>query len=112
MIQPYYRKRSTEAIRWVQDQLSDYPCRIHTPEGAIFLWLWFKNLPITTLELYQRLKQRGVFIVPGEYFFPGFSENWIHRHECLRLNYAEDGSIVKRGIEIIAEEIKQAYEQE
>jgi ABC-type lipoprotein export system ATPase subunit len=38
--------------------------------------LWFRNLPITTKELYERLKKRGVLVVPGEYFF---YDREIHR---------------------------------
>ena len=48
------------------------------PEGAIFLWLWFKDLPITTEQLYQRLKARGVLMVPGHNFFPGLDKPWPH----------------------------------
>ena len=98
-------------MAWIRDQLAGYPCRIHTPEGAIFLWLWFQDLPITSDELYQRLKRRGVFIIAGEHFFPGLAEDWSHRHECIRVSYAQEPSIVHHGIKIIAEEVRLAYDQ-
>jgi len=82
---------------------------IHKPEGAFFLWLWLRDLPITDAELYQRLKKRGVLVVPGHYFFPGLEEKWRHRHECIRINYAQDKETVSKGLEIIAYEVKQAY---
>ena len=111
LIRPYYRHHLDQAVAWIQDQLAGYPCRIHTPEGAIFLWLWFQDLPITSDELYQRLKRRGVFIIAGEHFFPGLAEDWPHRHECIRVSYAQEPSIVHHGIKIIAEEVRLAYDQ-
>ncbi|MCB0180850.1 MAG: valine--pyruvate transaminase, partial [Anaerolineae bacterium] len=74
-----------------------------------FVWLWFKDLPITSQTLYERLKQQGVLVVPGEYFFPGLQEEWAHKYECIRVNYALDNDIVRRGISIIADEVKKAY---
>ena len=37
----------------------------------MFLWLWFEGLGIGTTELYQRLKRKGLLVVPGKYFSPG-----------------------------------------
>jgi len=73
------------------------------------LWLWFDELPITTMELYKRLKDRGVLIVPGEYFFIGQKEDWAHAHQCLRMNYVQDDEAMQKGIAVIAEEVKKAY---
>ncbi len=64
------------------------------------------NLPITNEELYQRLKQRNVLVVPGHYFFPGLTEKWRHKNECIRVNYAQDEKTVTAGLKIIAEEVK------
>ncbi|MEK9943300.1 MAG: valine--pyruvate transaminase, partial [Gammaproteobacteria bacterium] len=76
---------------------------------AIFLWLWFEALPITSEELYQRLKTRGVLVVAGEHFFPGLNTPWAHRHECIRVSYALNPDHLQRGIKIIAEEVARAY---
>ena len=84
-------------------------CFIHKPEGAFFLWLWFRGLPITSQQLYRRLKARGVIVVPGEYFFPGLAEEWPHKYECLRMNYTSPEADVREGIRIIAEEARRAY---
>ena len=75
----------------------------------MFLWLWFKGLPITTMELYRRLKARGVLIVPGEYFFIGLDDDWQHGHECLRMNYVQSDEDMQKGIAAIAEEVAKAY---
>jgi valine--pyruvate aminotransferase len=74
------------------------------------LWLWFDDLPITTMELYKRLKERGVLIVPGEYFFIGQESSWEHSHQCLRMNYVQDDEKLQKGIEILAEEVIKAYQ--
>ena len=58
------------------------------------------------MELYQRLKKRGVLVVPGEYFFFGDHPDWPHRTECIRVSYAMDQSTVRDGLEIIADEIR------
>ena len=109
-ITPYYRERSQQTVQWFREALGDLPYHIHKPEGAIFLWLWFEGLPITSQELYQRLKQRGALVVPGHNFFVGIEEDWPHRHECLRVSYAQNSEAVRRGVSIIAEEVARAYE--
>ena len=108
-ITPFYRQRAEQTVSWLRQALKGLNFRIHKPEGAIFLWLWFEDLPINSATLYQRLKKRGVIIVPGHNFFVGIEEQWQHKHECIRVSYAGDEKSVKIGVNIIAEEIKQAY---
>jgi len=109
VVQPFYRRKMQEAVRQIHDCLTGIDYRIHQPEGAFFVWLWFPNLPITSQQLYERLKQRHVLVVPGQYFFPGLTEPWSHTNECLRVNYAQDHQVVFAGIQIIADEVKRAY---
>lgn len=111
IIKPFYQQKSQRAVELLRQAITDPRFRIHKPEGAIFLWLWFDELPITTLELYQRLKARGVLIVPGEYFFIGQQQEWQHAHQCLRMNYVQEDQAMQKGIAIIAEEIERAYQQ-
>ncbi len=108
-IAPFYQQRADQTVTWFRAALGDLPYRIHRPEGAIFLWLWFEGLPITSQMLYERLKARGVLIVPGHNFFPGIEGDWSHKDECIRVSYAQDGSVVQRGVAIIAEEVAKAY---
>ena len=110
MIRPHYQHKATQAVTMFQKELAGVDFYIHKPEGAFFLWLWFKGLPITSQELYERLKQRRVLVVPGEYFFPGISEAWPHKYECIRVSYAQDEAVVQEGIALIAEEVKRAYD--
>lgn len=112
VIKPFYKEKSLRAVELLQEAIDDPRFRIHKPEGAIFLWLWFDELPITTMELYDRLKARGVLIVPGEYFFIGQEDEWDHAHQCLRMNYVQDDEAMQKGIAIIAEEVKKAYSEQ
>lgn len=103
-IRPFYQAKAQQAVQWLQEAIPHPKLRIHKPEGALFLWLWFEGLPIHSQELYQRLKQRGLIVVPGHYFFPGITDtHWQHQYECLRLNYAQDADKVRSGIAILAE---------
>ena len=111
LVGPFYRQRAEQAVNWFRAALGDLPYRIHRPEGAIFLWLWFDGLPISSQELYQRLKARGVLVVPGHNFFPGMDADWRHQQECIRVSYAQDGNTVEQGIQIIAQEVAAAYQQ-
>ncbi len=111
VVQPFYVEKSRLAQEWVRDSFGgDFDYYIHRSEGALFLWLWFPGLPISSRELYERLKKRGVLIISGHYFFFGHDdESWRHRHECLRMTFTMDETVVKRGIAIIGEEIRRAW---
>jgi len=112
IIRPFYRKRAEEARQLVTDAFDDStPYRVHAAEGAFFLWFWFPGLPISSTELYRRLKQRDVLVVPGEYFFYGLDEPWQHSRECIRVTFSQPMEIVREGIKIIAEEVGRAYRQ-
>lgn len=109
VIKPFYYQRVQETIATLRRYLPEERCLIHKPEGAIFLWLWFKDLPISTEVLYQRLKQRGVLMVPGHFFFPGLEHPWPHTHQCMRMNYVPDAEQIERGVKILAEEVERAH---
>lgn len=109
VIQPFYRHRMQAALAVFQRELAGLPVRIHRPEGAFFLWLWFEGLPISTMALYERLKVRGVLVVPGEHFFPGLEEDWDHRHECLRVTYCQAPERVEQGAKILGDEVRRLY---
>ena len=110
VIRPYYQRKVKHASAVLESHMVDLPCRIHEPEGALFLWLWCPDLPITSRELYERLKARGVLVIPGEDFFPGLDEpDWAHQRECLRISYAMSDETVERGLAIVAEEVRKAY---
>ncbi|WP_271460973.1 valine--pyruvate transaminase [Pantoea leporis] len=109
VIKPFYQAKVSETIAILRRYLPEDRCLIHKPEGAIFLWLWFRDLPISTEMLYQRLKARGVLMVPGHFFFPGLEHEWPHTHQCMRMNYVPDAEKIERAVQILAEELEAAF---
>lgn len=112
VIRPFYQTKSLAAQALVAEHFgNDFPYLVHRGEGAFFLWLWFPALPITTRELYERLKKRGVLIVPGEYFFFGLEsgEDWPHHRQCIRLTFSQAEATVAEGIKIIADELRRIH---
>lgn len=110
VIRPFYQERSNFAKQVLADALGDsVPWALHAQEGAFFLWLWLRDLPIPAAELYRRLKARKVLVIPGHYFAFGLEGEWQHPHECLRLTYSQPDHIVREGLEILADEVKKLY---
>ena len=126
VVQPYYRRKAHAARESVRRHFGEgdgarFPYSVHRCEGSLFLWIWFKDLPGTTMQLYERLKTRDVVVVPGRYFFFGDnrgrdgdggasdggtgSEPWEHRDRCIRVNYAMAEEDVDHGISVIADEV-------
>jgi valine--pyruvate aminotransferase len=109
VVGPYYAARSKRALEIAAEELGDLPWAAHASEGSIFLWLWLKDIPIPTRELYLRLKARNVIVLPGESFFYGLDEDWAHSRECVRLNYSGPEALFARGLGIMAEELRRIY---
>ena len=104
-IRPFYQKKAEAAVDFLSRAMQGVPFHIHKPEGSMFLWLWLPGVPIDSERLYQRLKQKGVLVVSGHYFFPGLDSDWPHKHECIRISYSQDDETVHKGLEMIAEEV-------
>lgn len=111
VVRPYYERKSKLAQEWIAESFDDdLDYHVHVSEGALFLWLWFRGMRITAEELYRRLKERGVLIVPGHFFGVGAPGDWHHGHECIRLSFAMDETAVREGIAILAEEVARGYQ--
>ena len=109
-VTPFYRQRAADTVGWFREALKGLPFRIHKPEGAFFLWLWLEGLPGGSANLYERLKKRGVLVVPGHHCFFGLEEDWPHRNECIRVSYVQDEAAVRKGVSIIAETARDVFE--
>lgn len=113
VVKPFYQEKAKRAEDHLRTFLKGVPFRLHKVEGAMFLWLWLQGCPLSSQELYEKLKERGVLVVPGHHFFPGLAEGasgeWRHQHECLRITYSQDEALVEKGLAIIAEEVRSAY---
>jgi len=110
IIQPYYQAKMQQTLDYCLTQAVDIPMRVHQAEGAFFLWLWFKGLPISSQALYERLKARGVLVLSGHHFFQALDDaTWPHQHECLRVSYCQPWEKVQQGFDIIFDEARAVY---
>lgn len=111
-IKPFYQQQSTLAVRLLKHEFQDLPVKIHKPEGAMFLWVWFKDLPVSTQVLYEKLKEKGTLIIPSEHFFVGLDTNhYRHAHECIRLSVAQPDEVLQKGIGMIGEVVRELYSE-
>ncbi len=117
-IRPFYQKKASRAVSLLKASMTELinpktgknPMKIHKPEGAIFLWIWFEDLPISSEALYQRLKAKGTLIIPSEQFFPGIDiTDYPHAHQCIRMSIAQDDNSLVAGIATIAEVVAEVY---
>lgn len=112
VIRPYYQNKFV-VLETTLDQAmpKDLPWFLHRGEGAIFAWLWLRDLPITDWDFYQQLKQVGVIVVPGSSFFPGLREDWIHKQQCLRISLTASDEEIKTGMKRLAKVAEQVYQR-
>lgn len=112
VIRPYYQNKFAVLETALNQAMpKDLPWYLHRGEGAIFAWLWFQDLPITDWELYQKLKQVGVIVVPGSPFFPGLRENWSHTQQCLRISLTATSEEIQTGMQRLIQIVEQVYRQ-
>lgn len=109
VVQPHYAARSRVALEIARDALDGLPYRVHASEGAIFLWLWFPDLPVPMTRIYARLRERRVLVIPGTYFGPGLMAPWPHLDECVRVSYAQPEEVLTAGFAALAVEVEAAY---
>jgi valine--pyruvate aminotransferase len=112
VIRPFYQNKFTVLENTLNAAMpQDLPWFLHRGEGAIFAWLWLKDLPITDWELYQQLKQVGVIVVPGSTFFPGLRESWSHKQQCLRISLTASDAEIATGMQRLAKVTEQVYQR-
>jgi valine--pyruvate aminotransferase len=106
-IRPFYRARLDFALKRCDEAFAGLDYRIHEPGGAIFLWVWFRDSRVDSQLLYERLKRRGVLVIPGHHFAPaGGAGVDGHLRQCLRLSFAQPEDVVARGVAVIGEEVR------
>jgi valine--pyruvate aminotransferase len=111
VIRPHYQSK----IKVLETTLDatmpqDLPWYLHQGEGAIFGWLWLKDLPLTDWEFYQELKQVGVIVVPGSTFFPGLQEDWHHKQQCFRISLTATESEIAEAMKRLAKTVQKVYQ--
>jgi len=110
VIRPYYQSKFAVVETTLEQAMpKDLPWFLHRGEGAIFAWLWLKDLPMTDWEFYQELKKVGVILVPGSSFFPGLREDWRHKQECLRISLTATNQELETAMKRLAQMVEKVY---
>ncbi|MBW4536700.1 MAG: valine--pyruvate transaminase [Pleurocapsa minor HA4230-MV1] len=110
VIRPHYQRKIEVLANTLDAAMPDIPWYLHQGEGAIFAWLWLKDLPMTDWEFYQELKQVGVIVVPGSTFFPGLQEDWQHKQECFRISLTATETEIAEAMKRLAQVAQQVYQ--
>ena len=111
VLRPHYAARRDRIVRLIQEQCARgglEGLRLHLPEGAFFFWFECSGFGLSDRELYRRLKERGVIVVPGHHYFPGLNTAMPHRDSSLRVSYSQSEQAVLAGITIILDELRRA----
>ena len=112
VIRPHYLSKQSLALNSLLEAAKGLPIRVHRPDGAMFLWVWFENLPGGTQKLYELAAAEGVVTVAGHHFFQGLTCHWQHANECLRVNYAGDPNTVETGIKRLITLARRLYDED
>ena len=112
VIRPHYLSKQSLALNTLLEAAKGLPIRVHRPDGAMFLWVWFENLPGGTQKLYELAAAEGVVTVARHHFFQGLTRHWQHANECLRVNYAGDPNTVEMGIKRLLNLARRLYDQD
>ncbi len=112
VIRPHYQRKIEILENILAESMpKNLPWFLHRGEGAIFAWLWLKDLPITDWDLYQELKKVGVIVVPGSSFFPGLREEWQHKQECVRISLTATEAEIATAMKLLAKVVEGVYQQ-
>ncbi|OLP17108.1 valine--pyruvate transaminase [Leptolyngbya sp. 'hensonii'] len=112
VIRPHYHSKFAVLESTLEEAMpGSLPWFLHRGEGAIFAWLWLRDLPATDWDLYQELKQVGIIVVPGKDFFPGLAEGWEHTHQCLRISLTATNEEIATGMRRLAEVVQKVYQR-
>ncbi|MEV0558609.1 valine--pyruvate transaminase [Streptomyces sp. NPDC050597] len=105
-IGPFYAERR----KFVESLLAgtlpeDIAWHLHAAEGGMFCWVWVDEEWFDDLRLYELLKRRGVFVVPGRHFFTDAEHSQglgRHPQQCFRISITPDPDTIVAGVEVIA----------
>ena len=91
VIRPHYAHRAARAVDMLRTGLEGCDASASTGRRArSSSGCGCPVLPVTSAELYERLKARGVVVVSGHYFFPGLerrrlaAQARVHPHQLRR----------------------------
>lgn len=101
-IVPHYRAKRALAEGLLAAALpDDVDWRLHSSDGGLFCWLHIDHDWFDDLRLYEMLKRRRVFVVPGRHFFVApLSSPFLSTHgrRCVRLSLSNDERTIAEGM--------------
>jgi valine--pyruvate aminotransferase len=106
VVTPFYAERRKMAEALLRETLPEsVPWRLHASDGGMFSWIWVDADWFTDLALYERLKAKGVFVVPGRYFFSDPDSTGplgSHPRQCIRFSLTASEADIRAGVELLA----------
>lgn len=103
VIRPYYQHKRLFAEKALHEALPEgVNWRLHSCDGGMFCWLWVDEPWFDDLELYQELKRKRVFIVPGRHFFTDPLASAFGTR-CFRISLSADEPVIAEGIARISD---------
>ena len=102
-IQPYYQNNKNFLVNELKSSFSNDEIEYHDPEGAFFLWINFKKYS-DSRKLYQLLKDGGLLVVPGDFFYfgVGLEEQSTNTRPCfIRISYTQPLDRIKQSVELL-----------
>ncbi|MEU7583144.1 valine--pyruvate transaminase [Streptomyces sp. NPDC041068] len=105
-ITPYYRGKKEFMDELLAERLpSDLNWRVQSVVGGMFSWVWIDHPWFDDTELYRRLKEQRVFIVPGRHFFvdaPSVPLPNGHATRCFRMSLSAPEKTMIDGVSRVA----------
>ncbi|GGS43822.1 valine--pyruvate transaminase [Streptomyces violaceus] len=106
VIRPFYAERRKFVESLLAEALpQDIAWHLHAAEGGMFCWVWVDEEWFDDLHLYETLKGRGVFVVPGRYFFTDAEHSkglGRHPRQCFRISVTANADTIAAGVTMIA----------
>lgn len=106
-ISPHYREKKHFVEELLNELMpTDVDWRMHSGDGGMFCWLWVNHPWFEDTALYERLKEKYVFVVPGRHFFvdPLLTTSLAdHATRCLRLSLSAHDKVIAEGIHRLAD---------
>jgi valine--pyruvate aminotransferase len=111
VISPYYRHKKQFMDDLLTERLpSDIAWRTHSGAGGMFSWVWVDHPWFDDAELYRRLKEKRVFVVPGRHFFVDASSDPLrngHATRCFRMSLSAPEKVIIDGVDRVADTLRE-----
>jgi valine--pyruvate aminotransferase len=108
VIKPYYQRNRNTLINELKRIFSVEDFEYYEPEGAFFLWVRFKKFS-RSQDLYRKLKEGGLLVVPGDFFYfgKGLNRLEVNAPGCyIRISYVQSPVQIQQSIALLKKILK------